>query len=171
MATIPDPASDAGEATVIRTATPADAVAIVALVRALAAHVGDPAAVAASPEDMAAAGSGAHPLWRGVVAELGGELVAVCLYSLQYSTWIGAAGLYVIDLYVSPSYRRDQLGRRLLAAAAREARTLGCRFIRLEVDHRNLAVAPFYERLGFQKRAGDTIFLLKPDGFAALADS
>ena len=64
----------------------------------------------------------------------------------------------------------SKLITRLLAAAAREGRALGCRFIRLEVDHRNLAVGPFYERLGFQKRSGDTIFLLKPDGFEALAN-
>ena len=153
----------------IRAALPADAAALVSLVRALAAHVGDESQAAVTAPAMAAAGSGPHPHWRGVVAEAAGELVGVCLYSVLFSTWIGTPGLYVIDLYVTPPHRRGQLGRKLLAAAAKQGRDLGCRFIRLEVDHRNSAAEGFYERLGFHKRPGDTIFVLKPDGFDALA--
>jgi len=154
---------------VLRAAVPTDARGIVALVRALAVHVGESSAAIVSAEAMAAAGSGANPLWRGVVAESAGEIVGICLYSLQFSTWIGTAGLYVIDLYIAPEFRRGQLGRKLLAAAARQGKELGCRFIRLEVDRRNPGAEGFYERLGFQKRAGDTIFLLKADEFDALA--
>ena len=64
-----------------------------------------------------------------------------------------------------------QLGRKLLAAAARQGREHGCRFIRLEVDHRNTGVEGFYEQLGFHRRTGDTIFILKPEDFEALASS
>ena len=151
----------------IRAATPADATAIVAMVRALAAHVGDPRAVSVTPQLLAAAGAGDHPSWRGVVGEGGGEIVAICLYSVQFSTWVGAPGLYIIDLFIAPDHRRDQLGRKLIAAAARAGRALGCRFIRLEVHHRNRAVDGFYERLGFVGTA-DAIMILKPDGYDAL---
>ena len=152
----------------IRAAGQADAAAIVGLVRALAAHVGDASQATVTAQAMAEAGGGDHPLWRGMVAEAGGTLVGICLYSILYSTWVGGPGLYVIDLFVVPEFRAGQLGRRLLAATARQGRDHGCRFVRLEVDHRNSAAEGFYERLGFQKRTGDTIFMLKGDGFAAL---
>ena len=161
----------AGAAAAIRAALPADAPAIVTLVRALAAHVGDAAQVTVTPEALAEAGSGAQPSWRGMVAEAGGGLVGICLTSIQFSTWVGAPGLYVIDLYVKPEFRSGQLGRKLLAAAARQGREHGCRFIRLEVDHRNTGVEGFYEQLGFHRRTGDTIFILKPEDFEGLASS
>lgn len=154
----------------LRAAAPADAVAIVALVRALAAHVGDVSEAKVTPEQLAAAGAGANPSWYGVVAEAEGELAGVCLYSLQFSTWVGAPGLYVIDLYVREAYRNGQLGARLLAEAARWGSERGCRFIRLEVDARNPRAHGFYERLGFQTRAGDTVFVLRNAGFDALLD-
>ena len=94
----------------------------------------------------------------------------MCLYSVQFSTWIGAPGLYVIDIFVLPGFRGGQLGRKLLAAAARHGRELGCRFIRLDVDHRNSGAEKFYAQLGFSKRAGDSIFVLKAEGFDALAE-
>jgi len=153
----------------IRPAAPSDAAEIVKMVRALAAHVGDETQATVTVAAMAEAGSGPNPHWRGVVAEAGGKLAGMCLYSVQFSTWIGTPGLYVIDLYVQPTFRHGQLGRRLLAEAARQGRALGCRFIRLEVDHRNQSVLGFYERLGFSRRPGDAIFILKPDGFDALA--
>jgi len=155
----------------IRAATPADAQEIVTLVRALAAHVGDEALAKVTPGALAKAGEGPHPLWRGVIAEAGGKAVGMGLYCLQYSTWIGAPGLYVIDLYIVPGHRHGKMGRQLLAAIARQGRALGCRFIRLDVDHRNTRADAFYERLGFERRGGDTIFLLKPEGFDALAAS
>lgn len=155
-------------AVTLRTATPADASAIVALVQALAAHVGDVSQARVTPGQLAAAGTGPNPSWYGVVAEAEGGLAGVCLYSLQFSTWVGAPGLYVIDLYVREAYRNGQLGARLLAQAARDGSQRGCRFIRLEVDARNPRAHGFYERLGFQARAGDTVFVLKNAGFDAL---
>ena len=167
----PGPAGSGGVPVSIRAAAPADADAIVALVRALAVHVGDGDKVNLTSAALAEAGAGAQPSWRGVVAEAGGEIVGICLYSVLFSTWVGAPGLYVIDLYVLPEFRRGQLGRKLLAAAARRGREYGCRFIRLEVHHRNKSVESFYERLGFDRRAGDTILVLQPNGFDALAGS
>jgi len=155
----------------IRVATPSDAEAIVGLVKALAAHVGDESQATITPQAMAEAGSSAHPLWRGVVAEASDRMVGICLYSILYSTWIGSPGLYVIDLYVEPDFRDAQLGRRLLAEAARQGREFGCRFIRLDVDHRNGGVEGFYEQIGFVRREGDSIFILKPDRFDMLAGS
>lgn len=156
-------------AVTIRAATPGDAAKIVKLVRALAAHVGDASLATVTPEAMARAGEGPHPLWRGVIAEADGEAVGMGLYSIQFSTWIGTPGLYVIDLYIVPGHRQGKLGQWLLAAIAGQGRALGCRFIRLEVDHRNPRAEAFYERLGFERRRGDSIFLLKPEGFDKLA--
>ena len=152
----------------LRAARTDDAVAIVELVRALAAQLGQAAEATVTPEQLAAAGAGTHPSWYGVVAEAEGGIIGVCLYSLQFSTWIGTPGLYVIDLYVREAYRNGQLGARLLAEAARQGSKRGCRFVRLEVDARNPRAHGFYERLGFQRRAGDTVFVLKSADFDVL---
>ena len=155
----------------LRPATPADCQGIVTLVRLLAAHIGDETLAKVTPEVLTAAGAGPHPLWRGIVAEAAGKgIVGVCIYSVVFSTWIGAPGIYVIDLYVKKDERKTQLGRRLLAFAARQARAAGARFIRLDVDVRNAQAEGFYHRLGFQKLAGDASFVLKNASFDALAD-
>ena len=163
----------------IRPARTSDAAAIVELVRALAAHIDDAALATVTPGQLAAAGEGAQPLWRGVVAEMTGErrgapagrLAGVCLYSVLFSTWVGAPGLHVIDLYVRPESRGGRLGTRLLAAAARQGQAQGCRFIRLEVDARNAGAEEFYGALGFEKRSGDRIFTLRGQGYAALVEA
>ncbi len=162
----------AAAAVSVRAARPQDSHAIVALVRALAAHVGDERLAKVTPEALAEAGSGAHPLWRGVVAEsAAGDVVGVCVYSVIFSTWVGSPGIYVIDLFVKKELRGSRLGRRLLAATAELARHQGARFMRLDVDARNRSAEQYYQRLGFTKLEGDSSFVIKLDRFDALADA
>ena len=166
------PAPDTGFAAAsfsLREARPEDSEAIVNMVQALAAHIGDAALAKVTPSQLSAAAARPDPLWRGIVAEIGGGLVGVCLYSVVFSTWVGAPGLYIIDLYVKPEFRKSRLGQFLLAAAAKAGRGQGCRFIRLDVDARNRGVDEFYTRLGFRERSGDGIFVLEPVSFDALA--
>ncbi len=166
------PEASATAGIVLRPATSADSHAIVALVQALAAHIGDVGLAKVTPEALAKAGSGPHPLWHGVVAEAADEgVVGVCIYCVVFSTWVGGPGIYVIDLYVKNEFRSSRLGHRLLAAAAREGRGKGCRFVRLDVDARNAQAEGFYHKLGFSKLEGDASFVLKSAGFDALADS
>ena len=92
-------------------------------------------------------------------------LLGACLGLMTYSTWRGARGLYIVDLFVSGKARGRNIGRRLLREAARRAAEKGARFIKLEVDHGNPGAARFYSRAGFHKKDDDRLFILEQDRF------
>lgn len=103
-----------------------------------------------------------------VVAEANGTLAGACLTLMTYSTWRGARGLYVVDLFVAEEVRGRGVGLALLAFSARRGWTKGARFIKLEVDRANSGAVRFYERLGFGKKQADRLFILEEDGFERL---
>src|ERR1700742_3876416 len=63
---------------------------------------------------------GSSPTLHAHVADVGGEVAAMALWFLNFSTWDGVEGVYLEDLYVRPRFRRLGLGRELLIALARE---------------------------------------------------
>lgn len=48
-----------------------------------------------------------------------GRVAGMALWFLSYSTWLGAHGLYLEDLYVRPEHRGSGVGRLLLQTLAR----------------------------------------------------
>jgi ribosomal-protein-alanine N-acetyltransferase len=83
------------------------------------------------------------------VAGTAGGVVAYHLTLLRTgSDW---ARLYSIA--VDPARRGQGLGRRLLADAEAQARTAGCRGLRLEVRQDNAAAVALYEATGYQRLA------------------
>jgi ribosomal protein S18 acetylase RimI-like enzyme len=98
------------------------------------------------------------------VAEEAGALLGACLSLMTYSTWRGARGLYVVDLFVVPEARRRKVGPSLLRLAAERGRSRGARFVKLEVDHANDGAARFYQRLGFKRHDEDRLFVLEEEG-------
>lgn len=143
----------------IREMRPGEEEAVVDLVRGLAAHIGTATAPALTAEGLA----GARDLIDVVVAEDGGRLIGACLALMTYSTWRGARGLYVVDLFIEPAARGRNVGLRLLQESARRGMARGARFIKLEVDTTNLGAARFYERLGFKRKDEDRLFILEHD--------
>jgi ribosomal protein S18 acetylase RimI-like enzyme len=106
---------------------------------------------------------------RVTVIEDTGQMLGVCLWTMTYSSWRGARGIYISDLYVMPFARGKKVGEKLLVGTIREAQKLGAGFIKMEVDATNSSAARFYERLGFKHKSEDQIFILEPDAFAMLA--
>lgn len=144
---------------VIREMRDADAAAVVGMVRGLAAHVGSAALPRLDAEGLVAA----RDLIDVVVAEASGQILGACLGLMTYSTWRGARGLYVVDLFVASEARGMKLGERLLRESARRAASRGARFIKLEVDTGNAGAKRFYERLGFAEKAEDRLHILEQD--------
>jgi ribosomal protein S18 acetylase RimI-like enzyme len=79
---------------------------------------------------------------------------------LRFRAAIWSSGLecYLAELYVAPASRGRGLGRALMEAAFREARTRGAGTMDIGVDEPDLAARRLYESLGFTNRAGG------PDG-------
>lgn len=123
----------------------------------------------ADADMIAAAGWGAHPVFRAILAELGESVLGAALYSPGFSTAKGGAVAYVSDLWVSGSARGSGLGRRLLAAVARDAaETWGAERMKLNVYHATTGARDFYARLGFVPATYQAELHLDAAGCAAL---
>jgi ribosomal protein S18 acetylase RimI-like enzyme len=154
----------------LRRAVAEYAAAIRRMLDALIAHSGSPPVTPAPAEELARHMSGPRPDIEGVIAERQGEAVGMVLFFPWLSTWRGRLNLYIQDLYVDPAERRSGLGRRLLAAAAREGKARGCKELLLAVEVSNTDAARFYARLGFQRIEEERQWLLPPERFEALID-
>ena len=90
-----------------------------------------------------------------VVDELGHGSVQVCIPNadVEDNRFQGKADALVYALWTDEKFRGRGVARRLLEAAEREARSLGCRSICLEWDGREADGWTFgwYERLGYEE--------------------
>jgi ribosomal protein S18 acetylase RimI-like enzyme len=143
---------------------PDEADTVAAMVRGLAEHIGTGFVPRLTGEKLARAGD----LIDVVVAEEGGRLIGACLGLMTFSTWRGAPGLYVVDLFVRPEARGRNVGLELLRCSARRFALRGAEFIKLEVDETNAAAQRFYARLGFVKKTEDRLHVLEQDKFTVL---
>jgi ribosomal protein S18 acetylase RimI-like enzyme len=137
----------------------ADDVAV--MVHGLAVHIGTDFVPALTGDRLRAASD----LIDVVVAEEDGRLIGACLGLMTFSTWRGAPGLYVVDLFVLPEARGRNAGLALLRFQAQRFASRGARFIKLEVDETNTGAERFYARLGFNKKPEDRLHILEQDRF------
>ncbi len=155
---------------VIRPATEDDLARLDAALRALSADLGD--RHRATAEGLRAAGFGASPAFRAMLALDGETTIGAAVFSPLYSTTRGFPGAYVSDLWVAAPARGTGLGARLLAAVRDEARALwGAGFLRLAVYEDNPRAVAFYERLGFAPRAGETSMILEGHALDRIGDT
>lgn len=133
--------------------------AVAGLVRGLAEHIGTDFVPKLTGDSLNAA----QHLIDVVVAEDGGQLLGACLGLMTFSTWRGAPGLYVVDLFVVPEARGRNVGLELLRSSARRFAERGAQFIKLEVDETNTGAERFYARLGFAKKTEDRLHILEQD--------
>lgn len=145
----------------IRLMRPDEAAGVAAMVHGLAVHIGTSFVPKLTGENLAAA----QDLITVAVAEEEGRLIGACLGLMTFSTWRGARGLYVVDLFVLPEARGRNVGLALLRFQARHFAARGADFIKLEVDETNTGAARFYARLGFTKKSEDRLHILEQDRF------
>ena len=96
----------------IRRAAPADAAAITAMIHGLARfeHAADQCTVVET--QISTALFGENPTLRAHVAEVDGEVAAMALWFLNFSTWDGVEGIYLEDLYVRAAISPPRAGPR-----------------------------------------------------------
>jgi len=131
----------------IRKAGIDDAAAIARLGHELNAHERDPVEHF-TEEAVRRDGFGDEPQYEVYLAELDGAPVAYALFYDTYETGYAARGLYLCDLHVIASARRQGIARALVAAVARTAQERGKSFLWWASRARNQDAQAFYRSLG-----------------------
>ncbi|MBM7770004.1 GNAT superfamily N-acetyltransferase [Actinokineospora baliensis] len=132
----------------IRRVAPSDVDAIVGLVYELAEYERARHECHLTAEQLTAALFGERPALYGHVAEVDGQVVGCALWFLNFSTWRGVHGIYLEDLYVTPSMRGHGLGRALLQTLAKECVDKGFQRLEWSVLDWNEPAIGFYKSLG-----------------------
>jgi GNAT superfamily N-acetyltransferase len=132
---------------VLRWARPGDEDGILDCIRGLAEYEKVPDAVQTTAQDLHQVLFGANPSVFAHVVEKGGQVVAIALWFLNYSTWTGH-GIYLEDLFVSEDERRYGYGRALLKALAEVCVRRGYRRFEWVVLDWNEPSIRFYRSIG-----------------------
>jgi GNAT superfamily N-acetyltransferase len=153
----------------IRPAVPADAAAITAMIHDLARfeRAADQCTVVETQISTALFEQPAT--LRGHVAEVDGEIAAMALWFLNFSTWDGVEGVYLEDLYVRPRFRRRGLARGLLTALAEECLNNGYTRLSWAVLNWNTDASALYRAIGAQPQGEWTTYRLSGPELAELA--
>ena len=75
----------------------------------------------------------------------------MALFFNNYSTWRGAPGVYLEDLFVRPEFRGRGYGKRLLGELALEAKKIGAKRLEWSVLKWNEPSINFYKSIGAQQ--------------------
>ena len=154
----------------IRRAAPADAAAITAMIHDLARfeHASEQCTVAETQISTALFDEPAT--LRAHVAEVDGEIAAMALWFLDFSTWDGVEGIHLEDLFVRPRFRRLGLARGLLTALAKECRNNDYTRLSWAVLNWNTDAVALYRGIGGQPQSEWTTYRLSGPELAELAD-
>jgi len=113
---------------------------------------------------------GPQPVVEGVIAEQDGEPAGFALFYTTFSTWLCLPGVWLEDLYVTPSRRRAGVGRVLLSHVARVAVERGYGRLEWAALNWNSPALRFYEQLGATICHEWQIHRLQGEGLAAVAE-
>ncbi len=104
------------------------------------------------------------------VAEVGDEVVGFALWFLNFSTWTGAHGIYLEDLYVRPQRRAAGVGSALLRELAAVCVDRGYPRLEWSVLDWNVDARGFYVALGAEARGDWVPYRVSGAALADLAD-
>jgi GNAT superfamily N-acetyltransferase len=155
----------------IRRAAPQDAAAITEMIHALAEFEQAADQCTVTETQISAALFGDLPTVYGHVAEVDGQIAAMALWFLNFSTWDGVAGIYLEDLFVRPAFRRRGLARALLAALAAECLQRGYTRLSWAVLNWNADAITLYDGVGGAPQNEWTTYRLSGASLAGLAES
>jgi GNAT superfamily N-acetyltransferase len=153
----------------VRRAIPTDVTAITAMIHGLAQFERAAEQCTVTETHVNAALFDEPTTLRGHIVEVDGEIAAMALWFLNFSTWDGVAGLYLEDLFVRPQFRRRGLARALLAALARECVDNGYTRLSWAVLNWNTDSIALYEAIGGQPQSAWISYRLSGSELAALA--
>lgn len=153
----------------IREAEPADAERILGFITELAIYEKAEHEVVATVDDIRERLFGADASVYALMAEVAGEPVGFAVYFLNFSTWLGRHGIFLEDLYITPSARGRGHATTLLRYLAQMAVEHGYgRFEWNVLDWNSPAIA-FYESLGATPQSEWIGYRLEGEALAAFA--
>jgi len=133
---------------VIREAKRSDSSLILDFVTELAKYEKSEHEVTATAETIESSIYGDDSVTKAIICEKDGNPIGFAVYFFNYSTWLGKHGLYLEDLYVTPSARGCGAGKKILKHLAQVAVTNGCGRFEWSVLDWNTPAIDFYESLG-----------------------
>lgn len=132
----------------IRQACPEDVEQIVAFIRELAIYEKAEQEMVATVADIRRDLFGPQPAVYALMLEADGQAVGFAMYFLSYSTWLGRHGLFLEDIYVTPSARGAGYGKQILRHLAALAVERGYGRVDWNVLDWNQPAIDFYEAVG-----------------------
>lgn len=111
------------------------------------------------------------PKVHGLIAEIDGSSVGFAVYFYNYSTWLGKHGIYLEDLYVSPTARGSGAGKALLKELSKIAVANGCGRVEWSVLDWNTPAIDFYLAMGAKPQDEWTVYRLTGDALNKFAAS
>jgi len=153
----------------LRPATEADTPVILDFVRALAQYERLEHEVVATEESLRRTLFGERRYAEVILACKGERPLAFALFFHNYSTFNGAPGIYLEDLFVLPEARGRGIGKQLLTYLAHTAVERGCARLEWAVLDWNEPAIGFYKRLGAIPMDEWTVFRLTGNALTTLA--
>jgi GNAT superfamily N-acetyltransferase len=155
----------------IRPAKPEDVAEIHAMVRELAEYEKALDEAKATPQQLHDALFGENPkAFAHMADDEEGNVVGFALWFLNFSTWTGAHGIYLEDLYVRPSARGTGYGKALLAQLARICVERGYTRLEWSVLDWNAPAIAVYRSQGAVPMDEWTVHRLTGDALAKMAN-
>ncbi|MCV7193191.1 GNAT family N-acetyltransferase [Mycolicibacterium brumae] len=154
---------------VIREARPGDETHIVAMVRELAEFERALDQCSVTETQMRAALFGESPVASAFLVEVDGEVAAMAVWFVNFSTWDGVGGVYLEDLYVRPAFRRRGLAQALLAELARVCLRRGFTRLTWAVLNWNVDAIALYDAVGGEPQTEWTTYRVSGAALTELA--
>lgn len=129
----------------IRKADADDLVQVYALIKELAVFENAPDEPSNPLKKFIEEGTCKNPRFQVIVAEDKGEIIGIALYYYGYSTWKGSM-IYLDDLVVKESYRRQGIGKLLLDELIAIAKEENINQVRWHVLDWNENAIQFYKK-------------------------
>lgn len=108
---------------------------------------------------------------KAIIGSIDGEAIGFAVYFLSYSTWLGKSGLFLEDLYISPSYRAMGAGKKILRHLANIAVSNDCGRFEWNVLDWNEPAIRFYEAIGAKPQSEWIGYRLAGDALKDFATS
>jgi GNAT superfamily N-acetyltransferase len=156
----------------IRRARESDLEALEGFIRDLALYERAPELAQATPEQLRRSFFGPSPqVYCDFIETDEGVAAGFAVWFLNYSTWTGAHGIYLEDLFVRPEHRGGGYGKALLVHLARECVREGYARLQWSVLDWNTPSIDFYESLGAEAQDEWTVYRLSGPALQRVGES